>query len=234
MGFKTASTLALFVAVLAVGAAFAQSPLPDPARTPGARNPAVTQEIIGKTICVRGWTRTVRPPSSFTSTLKHDQLRAWGYSDQQMSDFEEDHLIALELGGAPDDKRNLWPEPREQTDGWSADRKDALEGELNRLVCAGRVPLAEAQRAVSQDWTAAYRRFVSDAPSQGTSSYRPSNPSKAEPNTQCPGDVLVWVNTHSGVYHYPGSRNYGTTRSGRYLCERDASAEGDRASRSGD
>jgi len=48
------------------GVAHAQPSLPDRSRTPGAFNPSVTQENIGRTICVRGWTRTVRPPSQYT------------------------------------------------------------------------------------------------------------------------------------------------------------------------
>ena len=69
-------------------------------------------------------------------------------------------VIPLELGGAPADPRNLWPEPRTSPDGWGADRKDELEFALNQLVCAGRLPLREAQRAMATDWIAAYRRYV--------------------------------------------------------------------------
>jgi hypothetical protein len=146
-----------------------------------------------------------------------------------MSDFEEDHLVALELGGSPDDPHNLWPEPREQADGWTADRKDSLERTLNRLVCEHRILLADAQRSVSQDWTAAYRRFIGKTSSQGTSPRRLAPLPNAEPNKQCPNDALVWLNTRSGVYHYAGAQYYRTTRNGRFLCEKDAVAEGDRA-----
>lgn len=80
--------------------AFAQAPtLPDPSRTPGAINPVVTQANIHATICVRGWTKTVRPPEDYTYRLKREQLRAWDYVDQQTRDYEEDHLIPLALGG---------------------------------------------------------------------------------------------------------------------------------------
>jgi hypothetical protein len=151
--------IAAILAVLA-SPAMGQGALPDPARTPGAVNPAVTQGTIGSTICVRGWTRTVRPPREYTGALKRQQIREFGYEDRRMADYEEDHLVPLDLGGAPDDARNLWPEPRVSADGWGADRKDELEATLARLVCSGRLPLADAQRAIATNWVAAYRQYV--------------------------------------------------------------------------
>ncbi len=88
---------------------WARGNVPDPAVTPGAMNPEVTQATIAWTICRRGYTRQIRPPRRYTSELKRRQLRASGYADQHMRDYEEDHLIPLELGGAPADPRNLWP-----------------------------------------------------------------------------------------------------------------------------
>ena len=49
---------------------------------------------------------------------------------------------------------------------------------------------------------------------------------------RCPGDNVVWVNTKSHIYHYAGTRSYGTTKQGAYMCEADAVASGDRASKS--
>ena len=153
-----AATLAGLMVAISAGAGWAQGALPDPVLTPGALNPAVTQENIGETICVRGWTRSVRPPREFTYQLKRRQMRAYGYAGSRLSDFEE--VVPLSLGGAPDDPRNLWPEPFFPANDWGADRKDQLEAVLSRLVCAGRVSLAEAQAAIATDWIAAYRRYV--------------------------------------------------------------------------
>ena len=80
-------------------AASAQSSLPDPALTPGAINPAVTQDDIQSTICTYGWTRTVRPPYRYTERLKREQIREYGYADRRLGHYEEDHLIPLDLGG---------------------------------------------------------------------------------------------------------------------------------------
>lgn len=53
------------------------------------------------------------------------------------------------------------------------------------------------------------------------------------PGMQCPGDHMVWLNTRSGVYHYQGERYFGSTQQGKFICERDAQREGDRATRNG-
>jgi hypothetical protein len=84
--------------------------LPIRSLTPGVTNPAVKQTIIRKTICVSGWTATVRPPASYTNALKRKQMPLYHESGDPKS-YEEDHLIPLELGGAPRDPHNLWPEP---------------------------------------------------------------------------------------------------------------------------
>ena len=152
--------MAAALAAMTAEPALAQNALPDPARTPGALNHLVTQEAIGSTICVRGWTGTLRPPWHYTSALKRRQIHEWGYADEHMTSYEVDHLIPLSLGGAPDDPRNLWPEPLETAEGWTAEHKNKLEGVLNPLVCSGKMSLAEAQGAIAANWTAAYLRYV--------------------------------------------------------------------------
>jgi hypothetical protein len=111
--------------------------------TPGVLNPQVTQATIRLTICRRGWTRTIRPPTSYTSELKRRQMGA-AHLRGPPSRYQEDHLISLELGGDPTDARNLWPEPYPR-----AAAVDSIENELNRRVCRGELALAEAQREES-------------------------------------------------------------------------------------
>ncbi|HEX3237517.1 MAG TPA: hypothetical protein VHQ99_03825 [Gaiellaceae bacterium] len=118
----------------------AHSILADPARTPGVLNPDVTQANIRSTICRHGWTDTVRPPTSFTNALKTKQMRQYG-EPGSLSEYQEDHLISLELGGNPTDPRNLWPEPYPR-----ASDVDQIENELNDQVCSDELTLAEAQQ----------------------------------------------------------------------------------------
>jgi regulator of protease activity HflC (stomatin/prohibitin superfamily) len=77
-----------------------------------------------------------------------------------LRDYEEDHLIAIGLGGSPTAPQNLWPEPHHVIGGWGSYAKDSLEDTLHQLVCQGRVPLTQAQRDIASDWIAAYKRYV--------------------------------------------------------------------------
>jgi len=108
-------------------------------------NPKVTQATITTTVCVVGWTTTIRPPVSYTNALKKQQL--FGKSDQNMSDYEEDHWIPLELGGNPTDTHNLWPEL------WpDAHKKDAQENADHKAVCANTMTLLAAQLDMYKNW----------------------------------------------------------------------------------
>jgi hypothetical protein len=48
---------------------------------------------------------------------------------------------------------------------------------------------------------------------------------------RCPGSTVVWVNEHSHIYHFAGTRDYGNTKSGAYMCESEAQASGNRAAK---
>lgn len=132
-------------------AAFAQD-------APGAINPDVTQNSIHQTICVNGWAKTVRPPAIVTKFIKSNMMAQARIPEYFINLYELDHVIPLELGGAPLDPDNL------QLQLWqgscNAKQKDQLEHVLSRKVCAGELTLAEAQRRIASDWTDAYGDFV--------------------------------------------------------------------------
>jgi hypothetical protein len=70
------------------------------------------------------------------------------YRDRRpVRDYEYDHFVPLELGGATNDPRNLWPEP-----GASPNAKDSVEDELRQKVCDRQMALAAAQRAIVSNW----------------------------------------------------------------------------------
>lgn len=133
----------------------AQSPLPT---TGGLSvdmlNPDVTQATISTTICVSGWTKAVRPPVSYTEPIKVKDLAVSNYTDKKLSDYELDHFVPLELGGAPRNTVNLWPEPYNDPGG--AGDKDSEENSLHRQVCAHQLTLAQAQAKMWADWSDEY------------------------------------------------------------------------------
>jgi len=116
--------------------------LPIKSLTPGRYNTAVRQTTINKTICVNGWTKTVRPKVSYTNALKIKQMVQYGETGLP-SAYEEDHFIPLELGGAPKNPKNLWPEPRAQSK-----LSDPLETKLKHQVCKGLMTLKKARAAI--------------------------------------------------------------------------------------
>jgi hypothetical protein len=50
---------------------------------------------------------------------------------------------------------------------------------------------------------------------------------------QASDDRRVWVNTATGIYHYPGTRWYGNTNQGEFMSEAEAQARGYRAAKNG-
>ena len=128
--------------------------LPDPACTPGAADPAVTQENIDSTICTSGYTATVRPPASDTNKVKAESLREYGQVAVKTTEY--DHLISLELGGT-NSVSNLWPEPNKANATGTTNPKDAVENTLHRAICAHKVTLSAAQNAIAHNWVTAVK-----------------------------------------------------------------------------
>lgn len=123
--------------------------LPDPKCTPGDINPKVTQDNLKDTICKSGFTKTVRPSVSVTSKIKKIVMKDYGFTDSPLN-YELDHLIPLEVGGAPKDVKNLWPEPAYTKVNWHD--KDKFENYLNKQVCSGKMSLKDAQNQIATNW----------------------------------------------------------------------------------
>lgn len=162
---------ALCSALLALIAACASPPsreeaAPKPAATPSqeavvpaeALNPDVRQETIHQTICVPGYTASVRPSTTYTNGVKLKLLRERGLPPAAASAYELDHKVPLALGGHPRSLRNLELQPWEGNDG--AKKKDQLERKLQGLVCSGKVQLDVARRATYLDWQGTQKWLV--------------------------------------------------------------------------
>lgn len=137
-----------------------RSPFKEP---PGAFFADVTQANVDQTICVSGWTATVRPSTSYTRGLKKVMLTRAGLPPGDAIKYELDHFVPLAVGGHPCSEDNLW---LQRWDGaWNARVKDRLERRLEVMVCAGEINLHTARIAIQHDWHAAYRKYVAADPS---------------------------------------------------------------------
>jgi hypothetical protein len=127
---------------------------PNTALTPGA-----TVWISSRELCAKEKSKNRAVPV----VLQRKVFEEYGIVGADPRAYEVDYLITPALGGA-DDIHNLWPESYAATV-WNAQAKDMLEDYLRDSVCNGQLDLATAQRDISSDWIAAYKKyFHTDTP----------------------------------------------------------------------
>lgn len=115
-------------------------------------NPDVTQATIQQTVCASGYSKSVRPATSYTNGVKRKLLREAGIDESRIAEYELDHLIPLAVGGHPRKLSNLMLQPWDGEQG--AHRKDRLERQLQLRLCRGELPLLDAQLCIAEDWIA--------------------------------------------------------------------------------
>ena len=145
----------LLMSALIIPAAAQTYLLPDPTLTPGAVDPVVSLE----TIC----NRTTRERRHVLPATADQVFAAYGVAPTDRGLYELDHLVPLAIAGS-NAAANLWPQPNGE-----AEKKDALEREMQRLACVAYRTLTPAeadkvlrglQAEIANDWTEAYRRYV--------------------------------------------------------------------------
>jgi cytochrome c-type biogenesis protein CcmH/NrfF len=127
-----------------------------------ALNPDVYPATIAETICTSGYTKEIRPSTTYTNGVKFKLMREAGIPRSESETYALDHIVPLVLGGSPRSIDNL----RLLTAAENS-RKSRIEVKLRCMVCSGHIPLEEAQQAIYTDWKAAYHHY---AP---TKCYRP-------------------------------------------------------------
>jgi hypothetical protein len=153
---RTTTTLGLGES-LGAGAETSGPSYPKGRLHPGALDARVTQANVASTICRPGWVNKVRPGTGFLDDLRRRQLQDEGHPGT-VADYDEDHLVPLELGGAPKDPKNLWPEPWENRGsrlaaaGTGAESKDTVEKKLHGEVCSGELTLKLARQTIAANW----------------------------------------------------------------------------------
>ncbi len=122
------------------------SQTPNPALTPGAVRPEVTKAMV----C------SGNVPADLAAPRAMAVFQRYAISRPSPRTFELDYLIPPDLGGS-DAPENLWPQPYANGE-WNSKVKDALEDRLRAMVCNGELDLPAAQRELSRDWIAAYKK----------------------------------------------------------------------------
>jgi hypothetical protein len=96
-----------------------------------------------------------------TNRIKVEREVAYGIPGPHPKPYSEeelDHLIPLGLGGATQATSNLWPQPADRKLGFRT--KDRLEVALQRKVCAHKLGLQEARKAIALNWVSAYNTYI--------------------------------------------------------------------------
>jgi hypothetical protein len=140
----------LVILLLLLGSAMAGD-YQNPSLTPGAVNPALTKQVL----CSPGF--STKPYRNVSQETKREVFARYHVIPSPRQ-YEIDHLIPLELGGA-NSISNLWPQSF-LTKPWNAHVKDTLENRLHELVCAGTVTLPSAREQIKTDWIKAWKTFV--------------------------------------------------------------------------
>lgn len=111
--------------------------------------PGAVGSIDPAVVCVHGYSRTVRPRYDYAwRRFRVTVFRAYGIPHEQWRSYTIDHLVPLALGGAPEDLRNVWPEPKAE-----AKRKDEVEDALVAATCYRQIlTLHDAQAAIARNW----------------------------------------------------------------------------------
>jgi hypothetical protein len=121
---------------------------PDSSLTPGA-----TLLVSPGAVCSQVNIKNKMVPVA----LQRKVFEEYGIAGADPRAYEVDYLVTPALGGA-DDIHNLWPHSYSATV-WNAQVKDALEDRLREMVCDGSLELTEAQRDISANWIAAYKKY---------------------------------------------------------------------------
>ena len=234
---QAGAAAALIALILIVGAASRLRPtsvarnvpvsFPEPSLTPGAVAATSREQVC----------RETEPKNRVVpAALRRRVFEEYGLVSSEPQAYEVDYLITPALGGA-DDIRNLWPQSYGSAV-WNARVKDALEDRLRDMVCEGRIDLTSAQKEISSDWIAAYKKYfhtslpiAGGGRRDGNTRRSPVWMSRPHGLGAAPGPTTgsrgkVWVNTRSGKYFRPGSKHYGKTKQGQYMTEAEARKRG--------
>jgi hypothetical protein len=127
-------------------------------------------------------------------------------------------------------------------DEWRADKTNfQAKGVTEKSYiadCRGSQTTAAAnpanEKSSTSRWTDIFRPRETTGARPTTAGTQGQYAGEAEAKARCGGDTVVWANLDSKIYHFAGKKAYGHTKKGAFMCEREAMAQGIRASKSED
>jgi hypothetical protein len=131
------------------------------AQTPRSEllDPRVNQSTIVDTICRPGYADDVLPPFDTLMRQKDQLIKQRHIDPASASEYALDHRMPVLLGGSPTAVANV---DLRRWDGHAGQRrKERLVVFLKRCVCTGDMPLAQAQTAITGDWSSRYPNLSS-------------------------------------------------------------------------
>ena len=111
------------------------------------------------TICRPGYADDVLPPFDTLMRQKDQLIKQRHIDPASASEYALDHRMPVLLGGSPTAVANV---DLRRWDGHAGQRrKERLVVFLKRCVCTGDMPLAQAQTAITGDWSSRYPNLSS-------------------------------------------------------------------------
>jgi hypothetical protein len=125
-------------------------------------------------------------------------------------------------------------------DEWRASKAENQAKGITESAYVAQCRAASASPDVAKSDQSAATGQKLTAPDSAAKTVKPVASTATQPNQfstealakgHCPADTVVWVNLSSRIYHFAGSKDYGKTKRGAYMCEKDSAAANFRAAK---
>jgi hypothetical protein len=230
---------------------------PVPSEATGRNNRRISEQKTVKE-CRDEWraNRTANQASGLTERAYVDRCRSGGTAAEQTTAPAEPPVAALppsEATGRNNRRISEQKTVKECRDEWRANRAaNQASGVTERAYvdrCRSGGTAAERTTAPAASPVAAPSPSETPPPipTATAPAERPAPPptrrpapeavvgnefsSEAEAKAHCPSDTVVWASLRSKIYPFSGTRYYGTTEYGAYMCEGDSTTAGMRAAK---
>jgi hypothetical protein len=172
-----------------------------------AEKPKATPAAAAKKKNEKTSTKTAAPAAGKTKTVKECQAewRANKIANQAKGITEKAYVTECRAGG---NAAQSAPAP--------------MPANSSKTKAKTTVAPASAPAAKSTAMPAA-----APAAANGANQYA----TEAQAKARCGSGTVIWVNLNSKIYHFAGHKDFGNTKRGAYMCERDATSQGMRAAK---